>query len=200
MDSKLHPIWLPVFVFLTITIASCTKQPQAALAQEGPPKHDLYVLMRDDLPRAMEVLIERDQWYLHAPHMIAPRNAEEQQKREEAQAKQAVINEESIEYFEAILQHYGYPGKSLVGDSLSYAGVILIMNEVPWYRKGEYFETIMTAIEQGELAFSIAYLYLHNLMVAEGHEGLPPDPNKSTLSERAIRIRDYMAHQQEGRP
>lgn len=103
------------------------------------------------LPALLETLQQRDCYYTTQLSYAWPGTFTIPQ-RDSILALQDSLDERSIVYTCQILEYYGFPGKTLVGEASTHTMVFILLNEMESEEGKRYLPMLQAAVQEEELA------------------------------------------------
>src|SRR5262249_15628847 len=120
-------------------------------------------LLRAELEKMMEL----DQHLRGQSEAVEKKYGLNSKEFAELWEKQTEIDRKNLSRLEEIIKQYGWPGKSLVGESAALAAFLIIQHAEYDYQK-KYFPLLKEALKKGELAASHVALLEDRILMREG--------------------------------
>jgi len=120
-----------------------------------------------ELAKALDLLSEEDQKYRRLDSEIASKYAKESPEYQKFMQDWTQNDSLCLVKAEAIIQQFGYPGKSLVGESRQDA-IWMIIQHAPLEKQEQYFPLIDAAAQKGEMRKSAWALLVDRIRMFKG--------------------------------
>ncbi len=124
-----------------------------------------------ELAKALDLLSEEDQKYRRLKSEIDSKYAKESPEYQKFMQEWIQNDSLCLVKAEAIIQQFGYPGKSLVGDSRQDA-IWMIIQHAPLEKQEQYFPHIDAAAQKGEMRKSAWALLVDRIRMFKGQPQL----------------------------